>query len=333
MRPMMIRGIRPRQVAIAVAIAAALAGCATTPPSDSAMVQSRAAVATARADANVASRASLELERANRLLAQAESAFAAGDERNSGHLAYLATQQAAIAQETARQRAAEEAVKSASAERDRVVLQIRSREADAARADAARAQDAAQSAQQRAEAARRSAAEEAARRAQAEDQARTAEAAAAAARAQAKEQADEMAAKLADMQARQTARGMVVTLGDVLFQTDRAELQGSAARSLDRLASFMREFPDRTLLIEGYTDSTGSAAYNQALSERRANAVRDALVSRGVDAHRIVAHGLGETSPVASNDTASGRALNRRVEVVISQPPGQPSSGPQARGG
>ncbi|MFU8822592.1 MAG: OmpA family protein, partial [Gammaproteobacteria bacterium] len=88
--------------------------------------------------------------------------------------------------------------------------------------------------------------------------------------------------------------------------------------NLDKLAAFLGEYPDRTVLIEGHTDSVGSEESNQFLSQRRAESVRSYLVNRGVQAHRITTAGLGEGSPVASNDTATGRQQNRRVEVIIS---------------
>ncbi|MEP7208527.1 MAG: OmpA family protein [Casimicrobiaceae bacterium] len=110
---------------------------------------------------------------------------------------------------------------------------------------------------------------------------------------------------------------MVLTLGDVLFDTGRAELKPGADRTIDQLATFLRENADRTVEIEGYTDSTGADALNQVLSERRAIAVKNALADRGIAATRVSARGFGETNPVASNDSAAGRQQNRRVEVVI----------------
>ncbi|MDH1264288.1 MULTISPECIES: OmpA family protein [unclassified Pseudomonas] len=121
-----------------------------------------------------------------------------------------------------------------------------------------------------------------------------------------------------DLQAKQTERGTLVTFGDVLFDVDRSELKTNGLGNVNKLATFLQENPERQVIIEGYTDSTGSAAYNQSLSERRANAVRTALVKMGVSPERIVAQGYGKEYPVASNSDASGRAMNRRVEVTIS---------------
>ena len=120
------------------------------------------------------------------------------------------------------------------------------------------------------------------------------------------------------LNAKQTDRGTLVTFGDVLFDYNKAELKSNAYPNITKLAQFLQENPDRKVIVEGYTDSTGSANYNQTLSERRANSVRMALVRAGVDPTRIVAQGYGKEYPVADNSSNSGRAQNRRVEVTIS---------------
>ncbi|MBX8485386.1 OmpA family protein [Pseudomonas cichorii] len=120
------------------------------------------------------------------------------------------------------------------------------------------------------------------------------------------------------LNAKQTERGTLVTFGDVLFDLNRADLKPGAQGNIAKLAQFLQENPDRKVIVEGYTDSTGSASYNQSLSESRANSVRAALVRVGVDPSRIVAAGYGKEYPVADNTSNSGRAMNRRVEVTIS---------------
>jgi outer membrane protein OmpA-like peptidoglycan-associated protein len=130
-------------------------------------------------------------------------------------------------------------------------------------------------------------------------------------------------ARLADLSARKTPRGMVITLGDVLFGTDLARLNADGIARTQQLAAVLQQNPQRTVLIEGFTDSTGSAAHNQDLSERRAEAVRSALQDMGVAADRIVTRGYGETHPVAANDTEENRRLNRRVEIVFSNDNGR----------
>ncbi|RON54873.1 OmpA family protein [Pseudomonas frederiksbergensis] len=143
---------------------------------------------------------------------------------------------------------------------------------------------------------------------------------AAAQRAQARLDArDQQIKQLQDsLNAKQTDRGTLVTFGDVLFATDRADLKSSGLVNINKLAQFLQENPDRKVIVEGYTDSTGSAGHNQTLSERRADSVRTALVKMGVDPARIVAQGYGKEYPVAENTSVSGRAMNRRVEVTIS---------------
>jgi len=109
----------------------------------------------------------------------------------------------------------------------------------------------------------------------------------------------------------------VLTLGDVLFDTGKAELNSGASRKLDQLSQFLSQHPDRRVQIDGFTDSVGSDGYNEELSRRRADAVKSALLTRGIDSSRITTQGYGKAFPVASNTDSGGRQLNRRVEVVI----------------
>jgi outer membrane protein OmpA-like peptidoglycan-associated protein len=129
--------------------------------------------------------------------------------------------------------------------------------------------------------------------------------------------------QLADLQAKKTERGMVVTLGDVLFDSGQATLKPGASLVLDRLATFMSQNPQTKVRIEGHTDSTGSADFNQTLSQRRADAVAIALENRGLSSDRVTAIGRGQDFPVASNSSAAGRQQNRRVEIVFSDAAGQ----------
>ncbi len=131
----------------------------------------------------------------------------------------------------------------------------------------------------------------------------------------------DMQRRLDEMQAKETERGMVVTLGDVLFDTGSARLRSDAGHNLDQLVGFLNQYPDHRLLIEGHTDNVGTAAYNKGLSQERAEAVSQYLTQRGITSHRLSVAGIGLQRPVGSNSTAAGRQQNRRVEVVIENPP------------
>jgi outer membrane protein OmpA-like peptidoglycan-associated protein len=136
--------------------------------------------------------------------------------------------------------------------------------------------------------------------------------------------------QLADLQAKQTDRGVVVTLGDVLFDTGQATLKPGATLAMNRLATFLSSNPQTKVLIEGHTDSRGGDDYNIGLSERRARAVATELQSRGISAEQVQTLGRGKAYPVASNDTAEGRQQNRRVEIVFSDASGRFAQGATA---
>jgi outer membrane protein OmpA-like peptidoglycan-associated protein len=329
-------------VAIAV-----LAGCSTLPASDSPLAQARNDYNNAQANPQVTSLAPSELKQASDSLDKANIASSKGEDRASvDHLAYVAKQQVAIAQETARQKAAELAVANASRERDMVRLDARTREADAAQRSAEFAQRQSQAAQRNAEASQREAeasqrnaeasqrdaeasqrgAEASQRQAsverQAANDAQASEQAARRATEEAQGRARQLEAQLRDLEAKKTERGMVITLGDVLFDTNRAELKSGGMRNVQKLADFFKQYPQRRLMIEGFTDSTGSNSRNLELSDKRANAVRLALLDMGIGTDRITSRGYGESYPAAGNDTAAGRQLNRRVEIVVSDDSG-----------
>lgn len=288
-----------------------LAACASTTPSP-ALEEARTVVSTAAGDPAVNQYAQLELKQATDALAKADRVWADDrDTSETNHLAYVARQRAEIATNTARARQLDANIQQAGSEADRIRLQARTQEADAARLRAEAQTRNAQMAQQQALSAEQRAAQQ-----QANATAAMAQANAAQDRVRALE------AQLRDLEAQQTERGLLVTLGDVLFAFDKAELSAQAAPRLDKLASFLKQFPDRKLLIEGFTDSVGSGNYNLDLSGRRAQSVRDALVQRGVDSGRISARGYGKAHPVADNASPEGRAMNRRVEIVIADEQG-----------
>lgn len=130
---------------------------------------------------------------------------------------------------------------------------------------------------------------------------------------------DSLEAQLADLKVQKTERGLVLTLGDVLFDTSQATLKPASHGTLDRLATALRENSGRKVLIEGHTDNVGSDESNQGLSERRAQSVQSALMQRDVARSQMSAIGKGENFPIASNDSADGRQSNRRVELIFTE--------------
>jgi outer membrane protein OmpA-like peptidoglycan-associated protein len=135
--------------------------------------------------------------------------------------------------------------------------------------------------------------------------------------AMAKAEADQLMKELSELKAQQTERGIVLTIGDVLFATGKANLSPDANKSVAKLAEFLKKYQNRNVLIEGHTDSVGKDDYNLTLSQGRADSVKYKLVGDGIEAGRITTVGYGKKFPVASNDTMAGKAQNRRVEVII----------------
>ena len=113
------------------------------------------------------------------------------------------------------------------------------------------------------------------------------------------------------MNARETERGVVITLGDMVFEFNKAEIKPGAGKTVEKLAVFIKQYPERKLLIEGYTDSSGDSNYNLELSSRRANAIRNILINLGVGGERVTTQGYGEDNPTANNETHSGRTLDQ----------------------
>jgi outer membrane protein OmpA-like peptidoglycan-associated protein len=203
-----------------------------------------------------------------------------------------------------------------SAERDRAAAEAARQAADAARLAAdSQAQQARALAEQ---AARDKAAAEAARAA-AESARLAAEANAAKAEREKAELRDQLRQQLNSiLETRESARGLIVNLSDVLFDTGSANLKPGAREKLAKVAGILLSHRGLKLQVEGHTDSVGSTDYNQRLSENRASSVRTYLVDSGITANAIGTAGFGETMPVASNDTATGRQQNRRVELIVS---------------
>lgn len=303
--------------ALALAVAVLLAACSTTPTLTPTLEQARADYTAASADPKVAANAPLEFREATQALDRANAAAAKNEALDEiDKLAYLAKQKIATAQEVARAKAAEQDIANARQARTEVQLQARTAEAERAQREAQAAQAAAASAQAQAQAA---SAQAMTAQQQAEQERLRAEQAQQQSAALAQRTA-QLEALLVELHATKTERGYVVTLGDVLFAVNRADLTPSGMSTLRKLADVMAQNPDRTVLVEGFTDSTGSSSHNQELSERRATSVASALASMGVPRDRIAMRAYGEAFPVAPNTSARNRQLNRRVEIVLSNP-------------
>lgn len=277
-----------KQTLLGASIAFALSACATTGDQIPELEAARAVVAQVQSSP-LADRAAANVNEATKALTEANEAADKGkDIHQIKHLAYVATRNAQIANEKILEAQAQEAVKQGEAERQTVMAQARTQEANVAREQAQQARSEAQAALTEAQ------------RAQME-----------------REDVERQLQSLKDLNAKRTERGLVLTLGDVLFDVDKSTLKPGAMNTMDRLANFLKQGEGRSVVVEGHTDSTGSEEHNMELSRMRADAVRTALVERGVKADQIQATGKGESTPVASNDNAGGRQQNRRVEIVI----------------
>ena len=269
----------------AMTLALALGACAGGPRPNPALESAHDAVRAAESDPNVSKYAALDLEAARKNLAVADDAALHHREPDIAQPAYMAGQNARLARIHGAAKADDARVAAGQTERDQIMLSARTREVQNAKAATSAALD------QRDQAAQDAAA--------------------------AQQQAARLQAEVDQLKATPTPRGLVLTLGDVLFDTGRAELNPGAGRKLDQLAQFLNEHKDRRVQIDGFTDSVGTDAYNEDLSRRRADAVKSALLSRGIDSARIGTVGYGKAYPVANNNDSGGRQLNRRVEVVI----------------
>jgi outer membrane protein OmpA-like peptidoglycan-associated protein len=298
-----------------------LAACATSQPAPPALVEARSTVRSAELDAQVQTQAPLELKKATDSLNRANMLLDKGEPMaDVSSAAYVASQQAKTAMAIAQAKGNDAAMSTAELERERARSDMRTLEAQRARAQTGAARQQTAMAEQRASGAEQRATGAEQRASGAEQRAVGAEQQAAVAQASAtdaQQQAAELQKRLTELQAKQTERGMLVTLGDVLFESGRAEVKPGAQASMGKLAEFLKQYPTRHILIEGHTDNIGSASYNEALSQRRANAVESALMGMGVAANRVTTAGYGKDYPVAANTTDTNRALNRRVEVYI----------------
>src|ERR1700680_2665995 len=280
------------RIIYAAATTSLLAACAVTPQRDEQIEQARAEIATLSQEPLAQQAAARDLEAARDRLHEAEAALQRHEPLTVvDHLAYLARRHAEAGEARVTEARARQEVARAAEERNRILLEARSRESREAvrqaREHAQAAHEQTTVAQQQAQAAQEALANT---QQQARNQAQAPHEQAAAAQQQAQAAQEALAntqQQLAALQARKTDRGMVLTLGDVLFDTGQATLKPGADLGLDRISSFMAANPQTRLVIEGHTDSQGSDEYNAALSERRAKAVANALVARGIAADRL----------------------------------------------
>jgi outer membrane protein OmpA-like peptidoglycan-associated protein len=266
------------RIVISVGLMLGMAGCASTPRANPTLESAQAAVGAAEADPNVSKYAALDLETAKKHLDVAQAAAMHHEDAAIDQPAYLAAQTARLAQARAAAKADDARVAAGQSERDKIQLDARTR-------DVATAKLATDTAVVQ--------------------------------RDEATDKAARLQAEVDQLKATPTPRGLVLTLGDVLFDTGKSQLNPGSSRKLDQLAQFLTDHPERRVQIDGFTDSVGSDSYNLSLSQERADTVRSSLISRGIDRSRIGSQGYGKGFPVATNDESGGRQLNRRVEVVI----------------
>jgi outer membrane protein OmpA-like peptidoglycan-associated protein len=279
------------RIIVAAAAFLMLGACATPLTAPEGSDTARNKLTRLQSDPQLANRAPVEIKEAATAVTAAE--VPREDAEYARHLVLLADHKVDIARARAQSRLYEDQRQELSKQAELARLDARTREADRARTDAASARADASRARSDADAAREST-------------------------LAAKRETDDLQRQIAELNARETDRGLVVTLGDLLFETGKSDLKGGAAGNLNKLAAFLNEYPDRTVLIEGHTDDVGSEESNFNLSQRRANSVKSYLVGQGIQSARLSTSGLGEGSPVAGNDTSTGRQQNRRVEVIIS---------------
>lgn len=264
-----------------------LVGCASAPQSPQGADLVRAKLNVLQSNPMLANKAPKAVKNAEEAVALAEQPLSDSEEHQvlGAHRVFVADRQVEIAMARAATRRAEEQRAQLSEERAAYRLDARTREADRARAEADRM-------------------------ARENEQARSVSAA----------EAAELQKQIDALKAEATERGLVLTLGDLLFEFDSAELKAGNTSNLNRLVTFLQQYPERDAVIEGHTDNVGNAEYNRALSQRRAEAVQSYLVRQGISSQRLTATGLGQQRPVANNDSNAGRQSNRRVEIIIDNP-------------
>lgn len=294
-----------KNLVVVTIVSLLLTACSSSPTKPDGAVTVRNKLTQLQSDSQLASRAPVEIKDAEVAVRAAEQPQK--DEELANHLVVMADRKVEIARARAQSRLFEDQRKQLSEQSEKARLDARTREADLARNDANMARRDAETARTEAERARMD-------QAMAQDEADIARMET----EEARRLADEYQQQVIALNARATERGLIVTLGDVLFETGKSDLKGGSISNLDKLAFFLDKYPDRTIMIEGHTDNVGDENYNYTLSQRRAESVKSYLVSQGLDPTRVSISGLGEGSPVADNSSDTGRQQNRRVEVIIS---------------
>jgi outer membrane protein OmpA-like peptidoglycan-associated protein len=309
-----------------------LSACVAPPKKDLALDRVRGELAELKSNPELAGYAPLAVGEAERALRNAE--LASGDDLYRSYLVYMADRRIQIARAMAEREQNEQVLDELEKENSAMLIKASQLEADQARMDAEEArllvattaEDAQRAREEKEEALQKEA--ESARAAQLSaeeaDQARrlaesrASEAEYARLEAElASQQVTSLTRQLENLQLRETESGVVVTLGDVLFASGQAELVEGGRSSLEEVVDLLQTEPDKKIRVEGHTDSLGDAQANLLLSEQRAQAVLEALVSMGVDSERISSLGMGEDFPIASNEDEDGRARNRRVDVIL----------------
>ena len=309
-----------------------LSACVAAPKKDLALERVRDELDNLKSNTGLAGYAPLALGEAERAVRNAE--LAAGDDLNRAYLVYMADRRIQLARTMAEQEQNEQTLDDLQEQHSAMLIKASQLEADQARLEAEQArllvattsEDAQRAREEKEDALAKEA--ESARAAQLSaeeaDQARrlaesrSSEAEYARREAEiASQQIDSLTRQLENLQLRQTESGVVVTLGDVLFASGQTQLVEGGLSSLKEVVDLLQTEPDKKIRVEGHTDSLGDAETNLQLSEQRAQAVREALISLGVAADRVTALGMGEDFPIASNEDEAGRARNRRVDVIL----------------
>lgn len=282
------RAARSKALGAAAVAYLVLAGCASVPLAPQGAADARSKLTALQSNPNLAERAPAAIKAAEVAVQTAEQPVSKADAALGAHRVYMADRQVDIAVANASTRYAEDQRATMSDARDRARLNARTREADAAHSDAVASRAQADSARAQADSARQDAAD--------------------------------LQKHIDELEAQATDRGLVLTLGDVLFATGKSDVKVGATSNLNKLVAFLNKYLDRKVQIEGHTDNVGSHDLNQGLSQRRAESVKAYLVQQGIAATRLTAVGMGETQPLADNASDSGRQQNRRVVAIIENP-------------